>query len=128
MDLEFHQLDLRFEHLRVRRPDRERRLLASLAVSGQQVPIVVVAVREQPERYLVIDGYKRVTALRQLGRDTVSATVWPMTEAEALVLGQSLRSSEGTSALEEGWLLAELEDRFGFSLDALARRFDRSVG
>ena len=61
MDLEFHQLDLRFEHLRVHRPDRERRLLASLAASGQQVPIVVVAVREQPERYLVIDGYKRVT-------------------------------------------------------------------
>lgn len=127
MDLEFHQLDLRFEHLRVRRPDRERRLLASLAASGQQVPIVVVAVREQPERYLVIDGYKRVTALRQLGRDTISATIWPMSEAEALVLGQSLRSSEGTSALEEGWLLAELEDRFGYSLDELARRFDRSV-
>jgi len=127
MDLEFHQLDLRFEHLRVRRPDRERRLLASLAASGQQVPIVVVTVREQPERYLVIDGYKRVTALRQLGRDTISATIWPMTEAEALVLGQSLRSSEGSSALEEGWLLAELEDRFGYSLDELARRFDRSV-
>ena len=75
----------------------------------------------------MIDGYKRVTALRQLGRDTISATVWPMNEAEALVLGQSLRSSDGTSALEEGWLLAELEDRFGYSLDELARRFDRSV-
>ncbi len=127
MDLEFHQLDLRFEHLRVRRPDRERRLLASLAASGQQVPIVVVAVREQPGRYLVIDGYKRVTALRQLGRDTASATVWPMNEAEALVLGQSLRASEGDSALEQGWLLAELEHRFGYGLDALARQFDRSV-
>jgi hypothetical protein len=54
LDVEFHQLDLRFEHLRVHRPDRERRLLASLAASGQHVPIVVVAVREQPERYLVI--------------------------------------------------------------------------
>jgi ParB family chromosome partitioning protein len=127
MDLEFHQLDLRFEHLHVRRPDRERRLLASLAASGQQVPIVVVAVREQTERYLVIDGYKRVTALRQLGSDTVSVTVWPMSEAEALVLGQSLRASEGASALEQGWLLAELEDRFGYGLDELARRFDRSV-
>jgi ParB family transcriptional regulator, chromosome partitioning protein len=127
MDLEFHQLDLRFEHLHVRRPDRERKLLASLAACGQQVPIVVVAVREQPQRYLVIDGYKRVTALRQLGRDTISATVWPMNEAEALVLGQSLRASEGASALEQGWLLAELEDRYGYGLDELARRFDRSV-
>jgi ParB family chromosome partitioning protein len=127
MDLEFHQLDLRFEHLHVRRPDRERRLLASLAASGQQVPIVVVAVREQPDRYLVIDGYKRIAALRQLGRDTVSATVWPMNEAEALVLGQSLRASESDSALEQGWLLSELEHRFGYSLEELARQFDRSV-
>ena len=36
MQLEFHQLDRRWEHLRVRRPDRQRRLLASLAESGQQ--------------------------------------------------------------------------------------------
>ena len=127
MDLEFHQLDLRFEHLRVRRPDRERRLLASLAASGQQVPIVVVAVRDKPDRYLVIDGYKRISALRRLGRDTVRATVWQMDEAEALLLGQSLRASEGETALEQGWLLAELEQRFGYGLDELARRFDRSV-
>jgi ParB family chromosome partitioning protein len=126
MDLEFHQLDLRFDHLRVRRPDRERKLLASLAASGQQVPIVVVAVPEQTERYLVIDGYKRVAALRRLGRDTVRATVWQMNEAEALVLGQSLRAADET-ALEQGWLLAELEHRFGYSLDELVRRFDRSV-
>ena len=45
MQLEFHQLDRRWEHLRVRHPERQRRLLASLAESGQQTPIVVVAVR-----------------------------------------------------------------------------------
>jgi ParB family transcriptional regulator, chromosome partitioning protein len=127
MNLEFHQLDLRFEHLRVRRPERERKLLASLAASGQQIPIIVVAIGNQPDRYLVIDGYKRVAALKQLGRDTVSATVWPMTVAEALVLEQSMRTSEGSSALEQGWLLSELEHRFGYSLDELARQFDRSV-
>jgi hypothetical protein len=57
MRLEFHQLERRLEHLRVRRPERQRRLLASLAASGQQTPIVVVAA-EQPDRYLVIDGYR----------------------------------------------------------------------
>jgi ParB-like chromosome segregation protein Spo0J len=71
MQLEFHQLDLRWEHLRAQRPDRQRRLLASLAAGGQQVPIVVVAVAGQPESYLVIDGYQRIRALAQLGRDTV---------------------------------------------------------
>ena len=62
MQLEFHQLDRGLAHLRVRRPDRQRRLLASLAASGQQVPIVVVAVRNEPDRYRVIDGHKRVAA------------------------------------------------------------------
>jgi ParB family chromosome partitioning protein len=127
MQLEFHQLDRRWEHLRVHHPGRQRRLLASLAESGQQVPIVVVAADGQPGRYVVIDGHKRITALEQVGRDTVEAVVWPMNEAEAIVLDRSLRLSEHETALEVGWLLAELEQRFGYSLDELARRFDRSV-
>src|SRR5450631_2174450 len=126
MQLEFHQLDRRWEHLRVREPHRQRRLLASLADSGQQTPIVVVAAGP-PERYLVIDGHKRVSALEQLGRDTVEATVWAMSEAEAVLLSRSLRFSPQESALEQGWLLSEMEQRFSYSLDELARRFDRSV-
>ncbi len=127
MQLESHQLDRRWEHLRVREPHRQRRLLASLADSGQQTPIVVVVSQEGRERYLVIDGHKRVAALEQLGRDTVEATVWAMSEADALLLSMSLRSGPQESALEQGWLLAEMEQRFGYSLDELARRFDRSV-
>jgi ParB/RepB/Spo0J family partition protein len=127
MRLEFHQLDRRWEHLRVRRAERQRRLLASLAAVGQQMPIVVVAEANQPERYLVIDGYRRIAALQQLGRDTVEAVVWPMSEVEALVLDRSLRWGERETALEEGWLLAELEQRFGYGLEELARRFDRST-
>jgi ParB-like chromosome segregation protein Spo0J len=113
MQLEFHQLDRRWEHLRVREPHRQRRLLASLAESGQQTPIVVVVCKDNRERYLVIDGHKRVAALEQLGRDTVEATVWAMSEAEALLLSRSLRFSPQESALEQGWLLAEMEQRFG---------------
>jgi ParB family chromosome partitioning protein len=127
MQLEFHQLDRRWEHLRVRHPARQRRLLSSLADSGQQTPIVVVAADGQADRYVVIDGYKRIAALEQLGRDTVEAVVWPMSEAAAVLLDRSLRLSEHETALEVGWLLAELEQRFGYGLDELARRFDRSV-
>jgi ParB/RepB/Spo0J family partition protein len=127
MQLEFHQLDRRWEHLRVRHPQRQRRLLASLAESGQQTSIVVVAVAGETDRYLVIDGYQRVAALQQLGRDTVEAVVWPMSDAEALLLDRSLRISAPESALEQGWLLQELEQRFGYGLEELARRFDRSV-
>ena len=34
MQLEFHQLDRRWEHLRVHHPARQRRLLASLPVAS----------------------------------------------------------------------------------------------
>lgn len=53
MQLELHQLERRWEHLRVRHPARQRRLLASLTDSGQQVPIVVVTAEGQADRYVV---------------------------------------------------------------------------
>jgi ParB family transcriptional regulator, chromosome partitioning protein len=127
MKLEFHQLDRSHDHLRVRSPQRQRQLLASLATSGQQTPIIVIAVSDQPDRYLVIDGYKRIAALEQLGRDTVEAVIWSLNEVQALVLDRALHWSERECALEEGWLLAELEQRFGYGLEELARQFDRSV-
>lgn len=123
MELELDQLDLRYEVLRVRRPEREGRLLASLAADGQQAPIVVVATGE---RYVVVDGFRRVRALRQLHRDVARATVWDMGEAEALLLSRSLRTGEGESALEQGWLLAALHRSFGMSQESLARSFGRS--
>src|SRR5258708_19445273 len=126
MQLEFPHLDRRWEHLRVRQPRRQRYLIASLAESGQQTPIVVLLSPDQRDRYLVIDGHKRIAALQQLGRDTVEATVWAMSAAEALLLDRSMRFSSQESALEQGWLLSEMERRFGYSLEELARRFDRS--
>src|SRR2546428_5731635 len=89
--------------------------------------IVVVSISQQPDRYRVIDGYKRVAGLEQLGRDRIEAVVWEMSEADALVLDRSMRFSEQETALEQGWLLQELEQRFGYRLDDLARRLDRSV-
>jgi hypothetical protein len=124
MELEFHQLDLRYERLRVRQPARERRLLASLADAGQQMPIVVV-VAGPP--YVVVDGHKRVRCLRQLHRDLVAAVAWEMSEPEALIFRQLLRTDAADSAFEQGWLLRTLHEEHGVTLDLLARRFDRSV-
>ena len=123
--LEFHQLDRRLERLRVRHPASQRRLIASLAETGQQTPIIVI--QQQANSYLVIDGHKRINALQTLGRDTVQAVVWDMSEADALLLARSLRMSEPDSALEQGWLLSEREERLGYTIDDLAKRFDRSA-
>mgnify|MGYP001609999375 CR=1 FL=1 len=123
MDLDLHQLELRYEALRKRSPRRERQLLASLSETGQQLPIVVVGVDDG--RFVVIDGYKRVRALRRLARDRVRATAWDVAELEALLLDRLMRA-DGEDALEQGWLLAELHERFALSYDDLALRFDKT--
>lgn len=123
MELEFQQIDLRFEHLRRRNPVRERQLAASLADQGQKVPVVVLA---QGGGFVLVDGYKRVRALRGLRQDTVLATVWNLGEAEALLLEQTMRGTEPDSPLEQGWVLRELRDRFRMDAEELAHRFDRS--
>jgi len=123
MKLELHQLERRYEALRTRSAARERKVLASIAEIGQQLPIVVV---RDGERFVVVDGYKRLRALDRLGHDTVRAIEWGIDEAEALLLERLLRSADGDSAVEQGWFLRELTERFGLSLDELARRFDRT--
>lgn len=122
MELELHQLELRYERLRKRHPPQERQLVAALAEVGQQLPIVVVA---EAQRYVVIDGYKRVRALKRLARDTVRGTRWELGEVEALLLERRLRCAS-EDALDQAWLLAELQERFGLSLEELARRLERS--
>ena len=67
MQLEFHQLDRRWEHLRVRHPARQRRLLASLADTGQQSPIVVVAAEGQPDHLSASRIRRAVGAISRSG-------------------------------------------------------------
>lgn len=123
MDLEFHQLDLRYDTLRVQQPARERRLLASLAEVGQQMPIVVVT----DARYVVVDGHKRVRCLHRLHRDTVAAVVWDLATCEALIFRHQLQTEATANVFEQAWLLRTLHDEHGLALDVVARRFDRSV-
>jgi len=125
MDLEIHQLDRRYEALRTTSRERDSRILASLARDGQQLPVVVIAGADA-NRYVLVDGYKRVRGLHKLGRDLVRATCWDLPEEEALLLGRLMRSAEGESVLEQAWLVRELSERFGLSLEDLARRFGRS--
>lgn len=125
MELEFHQLDRRYEQLRTSCQRRDSRVLASLDRDGQQLPVVVVAGGDDG-RYILVDGYKRVRALLKLSRDTVRATCWDLAEDEALLLGRLMQTAEGDSALEQAWLLCELRERFELTIEELGRRFGRS--
>jgi ParB family chromosome partitioning protein len=122
LSLEHHQVQLRYTAVRSTSPSKERRVLSSLADIGQQCPVVVVVDRA-PRHYVLIDGYKRMRALSKLHCDTVVASCWELSEADALIMERLLSRPRSDGPLEQGWLLSELKVRFGLSHHELACRF-----
>jgi ParB/RepB/Spo0J family partition protein len=124
MQLELHELELRYEAIRIAEPARRARLLASLEAQGQQSPVMVVPAGAPP--YVLIDGYARVEALRRLGIDLVEAMVLDVPQPDALILAHRLETKRQRSALEEGWLIEALLEH-GLNQAAVATRLQRSV-
>lgn len=125
MELELHRLELKYERLRIIEPGRQSRLLAALSEQGQRSPVLVVGAGE-PNRYVLIDGYRRVAALRRLSADVVEAVVLEMSEAEALIYDHRQGCRARRSALEDGWLIKELVEQCGLGLQEVASRLGRS--
>ncbi len=127
MQVELNELVLRYAALRVRDASREARMRASLAADGQQSAVTVIAMPSgESRRFMLVDGYLRVTALRALGRDVVDAVCLELSEADALIMAHRLDEVGRRSALEEGWLLEELVSRHDLKQDELGTRLSRS--
>ena len=124
MEIELHELELRYAALRGDDAGRRAELITKIALHGQQGAALVV---REGDRYVLIDGYARVGALRALGRDLVDAVVLEVPEAEALVLAHRLEAKRPRSALEEGWLVLELIERHGLDQGQVAERLARSA-
>ncbi len=120
MNLELSTLVLKYASLRVIDPGRVARLVGALSREDQRSPVLVVG------DGVLVDGYHRVEALRELGRDLVAAVRLEVSEPEALVLAWRLETGRRRNALEEGWLLAELIETHGRSQTTLATDLRRT--
>jgi ParB/RepB/Spo0J family partition protein len=123
--IEIGELVRKYAGLRIADPARQSRLTASICAHGQQTPVVVVP--HTADRYVLIDGHGRVAALESLSRDVVDALVWPVSEAQALVVSLRFELSRRRTALEDGWLLHELIAGHGQHPAELALALQRSV-
>ena len=125
IDIEFHQIELKYTALSILESKEQAKLMASLAAGGQHSPVLAVPFAVD-DRYVLIDGYRRADALKRLGRDTIQALIAPMSETEALLMKHRLEIQRRRSALEEAWLLKELTESHSLSQEELAVRLDRS--
>ena len=128
-ELDLHRLDLRFAGSRLVEPRAVARMAQSIERCGQIVPCIVVAASggAGAEALVLVDGYRRVAALRRLGRDTASVEQWACDLTEAL-LGVLARNQDRPFAIiEEALLLRELVQGLGLSQHAVAQRCGRDV-
>ena len=131
LELDLHQLDLRFAASRLVDPQAVARIAQSIERCGQIVPCIVApapgGAGAGAAPLVLIDGYRRVAALRRLGRDTASVEQWTCGLTEA-VLGVLARAQDRSFAIiEEALLLRELMQGHGLSQQDLARRCGRDV-
>jgi ParB family transcriptional regulator, chromosome partitioning protein len=133
LEVDLHLLDLRFAAARLVEPQVVERLARSIERDGQIVPCIVVgnsssgSCAANGERLVLVDGYRRVTALRRLGRDTASVECWPCDLAEAVPGVLARTQSRPFAAIEEALLLRELTQGLGLSQQEAARRCGRDV-
>ena len=132
LDLDLHRLELRFAGARLVEPRAVERIARSIEQGGQIVPCIAVAdppvkAREGSERLVLIDGYRRVAALRRLGRDTARVECWPCDLTEALLGVLARAQGRPFAAIEEALQVREITQGLGLSQHEVARRCGRDV-
>jgi ParB family chromosome partitioning protein len=125
VSLDLHRLELRYASLRLLDAPAIARLAQSIAVNGQLVPCIAVA--GEGDAFILIDGYRRVGALRHLGRDTAKVECWQADLAQALLGVLARTRSRAFAPIEEAFLLRELMSGAQLSQHQIARRCGRDV-
>lgn len=124
--IDLHRLELRFEATRIIDTPAVQRLVNSIDEYGQLV--ACIAAPDQSSGALVLlDGYRRLSALKRLGHDTALVQCWhcPLGAALAQILAGSL--SRTFDPIEEALMLRELTDALGLSQRQAAHQCARDV-
>lgn len=125
-EVDLHRLELRFADARLLEPRAIEALARSIERSGQLIACIAVPDADS-QRLILVDGYRRVLALRRLGRDTARVESWTCDLAQALLTVLAQAGRRPFAALEEALLLQELVRGQGLSEREVARRSGRDV-
>jgi len=124
--IDLHRLELAFAATRIANVPAVRQLADSIRECGQLVPCIAAGSQEDGALVL-IDGYRRVSALRRVGADTALVQCWRCSVGQAITLLLAQSCSRQFDPIEEALLLRELIDAHGLSQREAALKCARDV-
>lgn len=119
-EVEIAHLELRYAHTRILKRQSLVCLAASLEQRGQIIPVITVA------PCVLIDGYRRVAALKLCKRDTVMVEHWSCGEDQAVLRVLSVGCERRWDVVEQAALIRVLIDEHNMSQAQVARRLGRN--
>jgi ParB family transcriptional regulator, chromosome partitioning protein len=120
VEMEIAHLELRYAHTRIIKRESLLALAASIDQWGQMLPVIAVEPR------VLIDGYRRVAALKLCKRDTVVVELWRCREDQALLRVLASGSERRWDVVEQAALIRELMDCHRISQARVARSLGRN--
>ncbi len=115
--IDLHQIQLKYAHTRILDQKSIYKMMRSLESFGQKAPVTLVS---GSGKYILIDGYTRIRALKKLGIDTVWSDILDMEEKAALLLFLNRQEHKKCIPLEQACIIQELKTGFGLSLTQIA--------
>lgn len=123
--LHVDELHLRFEALRLPAPDLVARLRSSIEREGLRTPVLASTGVDSGQKVLV-DGFKRLQAVRDLGGKTVAASLLDLdaTACQAAILHCNA-PHRGLADIEEAWIVHSLCRKGGLTQVAAGKLLHR---
>ena len=118
-EIDFHLLDLRYSHTRIQNNKALAKMRNSIGEYGQLVPAVVIA---EQDRFVMIDGYLRLAALKECCQDVIKVLIVPECEPEALISLLVKNHDQPLETIEQAALIRELHSRFSYTFAEIAKR------
>lgn len=120
-EIDFHLLDLRYSHTRIKNDKALARMQNSVHTYGQIVPALAVPAAD---KFVLIDGYLRLSALKACGRDCIKVLLMDEEPGSLLTL-LAKTDDRQLETVEQATLIQELHNRFSYSFSEIARRLGK---
>ncbi len=122
MEIDLHLLDLRYAHTRAKNEAALVRMQKSIHRYGQIVPGLAVP---EKGKFILIDGYLRLGALKACGYDCIKLQLTGESEIDALFILLAKNNDRQWEVIEQASLIEELHGRFSYSFEEIGRRLGR---